>query len=169
MDTLIVALRVVLSLGVVLGLLWYLQRRLTKGGGRQKAKADLVVVVGRQAIGQKASVVVVDVDGQRLVLGVTEQSVSVLHGSDTPVPEPATAAPGYTADAFARSLTTATSAEPVLTPPLAFRPRRAHGAPTRVSATTNPDGTIAPSSRLAGSILSPATWQQTAAALRHGR
>ncbi|KGJ71861.1 hypothetical protein GY21_19285 [Cryobacterium roopkundense] len=150
MDTLIVALRVVVSLSVVLALLWYLQRRFTKGV-RARGGANLVTVVGRQGLGQKASVVVVDIDGQRLVLGVTEQSVTVLHGSGTPVP-----AAGH--EAFARSMHTATvstapESDAAVGAPLEFRPRR---KPVQAGA-------------LSGSILSASTWQQAAAALRQGR
>jgi len=151
-DTLVVALRVVLSLAVVLGLLWVLQRRLSRGSGSRTA--NLVSIVGRQGLGQKASVVVVDVDGRRFVLGVTEQSITVLHGSE-PDAEPAAVAllPGGTATAFDRTLRAATTAEDdTPEPPLAFRPRRDRHP-----------------SRLSGSILSPTTWQQTAAILRHGR
>jgi len=144
-DTLIVALRVVLSLSVVLALLWYLQRRFTKGV-RARGGANLVTVVGRQGLGQKASVVVVDIDGQRLVLGVTEQSVTVLHGSETPVP-----VEGH--EAFARSMTTATQNDAEVGAPLVFRPRR------------KPESAAA----LNGSILSASTWQQAAAAFRQGR
>ncbi|GEP25411.1 flagellar biosynthetic protein FliO [Cryobacterium levicorallinum] len=173
MDTLIVALRVVLSLGVVFGLLWYLQRRLVKGG-RAKLSANLVTVVGRANVGQKASVVVVDVDGQRLILGVTEHAVSVLHGSPASIDDageadavatltdtttvPAQSSAQASAAIFARSLDSAAS-DDTLAPTLAFRPRR-KGTPA-------PKTT--PPSRLAGSILSPATWTQTAAALRNGR
>ena len=171
MDTLIVALRVVLSLGVVFGLLWYLQRRLVKGG-RTKLSANLVTVVGRANVGQKASVVVVDVDGRRLVLGVTEHAVSVLHGANAPSDSETDAAATLTetaavpaqspaeasATVFARTLDSAAS-DDSLAPTLEFRPRR-KGAPAPKTA---------PSSRLAGSILSPATWTQTAAALRNGR
>lgn len=84
MDTLFVGLRVVLSLGVVLALLYVLQKRIVKGGraGRQAAQ---VKVVARQGIGAKASVVVVDVEGERLVLGVTDASVTVLAAADRPV------------------------------------------------------------------------------------
>ncbi|SEN47925.1 flagellar biosynthetic protein FliO [Cryobacterium sp. TMT1-3] len=148
MDTLIVAARVVLSLGVVLALLWYLQRRLSRGA-LGKNVANPVTVVGRQPIGQKASVVVIEVEGTRLVLGVTEQAVTVLHEKS-----PATTStlddaisllggPASTpAIAFARSLATATAddAAPVQ-PPVA-------------------------SAALAGSILSPSTWRQAAALLR---
>lgn len=152
MDTLVVALRVVLSLAVVLGLLWVLQRRLSRGSGGRAA--NIVTVVGRQGLGQKASVVVVDVDGRRFVLGVTEQSISVLHDSE-PVPATAPAAvatlPVGSATAFDRTLRAATE-DDAPEPPLAFRPRRDRSP-----------------SRLSGSILSPSTWQQTAAILRHGR
>ncbi|TFD35570.1 flagellar biosynthetic protein FliO [Cryobacterium sp. TMT1-19] len=172
MDTILVALRVALSLAAVLGLLWVLQRKLTKGslGGRIP---NLVTVVGRQGVGQKASVVVVDIEGRRFVLGVTEQSVSVLHDGQAPtdaaapLPAPLTAAlaatlPGrrahHAAADFARELDQATHAGAThdgeeLTPPLILRPRRDRAIPGRIG----------------GSILSPATWQQTAAALRQGR
>lgn len=180
METTLVALRVALSLAAVLGLLWVLQRKLTKGslGGRTP---NLVTVVGRQGVGQKASVVVVDIEGRRFVLGVTEQSVSVLHDGQAPtdaaapLPAPLTAAlaatlPGrrahHAAADFARELDQATHAAhdgathdgathdgEELTPPLILRPRRDRAIPGRIG----------------GSILSPATWQQTAAALRQGR
>jgi flagellar protein FliO/FliZ len=176
-DTVVVALRVVLSLAVVLGLLWVLQRRLSRGSGARSA--DVVTVVGRQGLGQKASVVVVDVDGRRFVLGVTEQSINVLHTQDTePAAEPGATTDTDSAAVFARSLHAqaagprlVSSAIPPLRattqpapgtdapeeqqaePPLSFRPRRDRGQ----------------GGRLGGSILSPATWQQTAALLRHGR
>ena len=44
-----------------------------------------MTVVGRQGVGSKASVVVVDVDGTRFVLGVTEHAVNVLQSGDRPV------------------------------------------------------------------------------------
>ena len=171
MDTLFVALRVALSLAAVLGLLWALQRRLTRGS-RGSRSQNLVTVVGRQGLGQKASVVVVDIDGRRFVLGVTEQSVNVLHGGDAAGASAAGAsAAGDSAagdSVFARSLTAAADdsaanpadSESELAPPLILRPR--HGASARAAARADHN-------RLGGSILSPATWQQTAAALRQGR
>ena len=151
MDTLIVAVRVALSLGVVLALLWYLQRRLSRGA-RALGVANPVTVVGRQPIGQKASVVVVEVDGTRLVLGVTEQAVTVLHEKYL---VPATVSTldaaisvlggSQSAPAFARSLAAAEVDDAArVAPPV-------------------------PSAPLAGSILSPSTWRQTAALLRQGR
>ena len=92
MDTLFVALRVALSLGVVLALLWVLQKRLAKGGLRGGRASAPVTIVARQGIGAKASVVVVDVEGERLVLGVTESSITVLAAADAPAAQPAVVA-----------------------------------------------------------------------------
>jgi len=229
-DTLLVALRVALSLAVVVGLLWVLQRRMQKGT-RRGPKASLVSVVGRQGLGQKASVVVVDVEGRRFVLGVTEQSVTVLHDAATPAETFATslhavdvesegspASPlrfpqaahalagagsrnrsgdglsGVTAAAAdagpsaadARTIAagaseasaaitgtaiTGTADSAALPVPLTFRPRHDRGiraAEAAARAESGPGSSSRPN-RLAGSILSPATWQQTAAALRQGR
>ena len=65
MDALILGLRVLVALGAVLGLMWFLQRRLGKGTGRRRADRALTVV-SRQSVGQKASVVVVDAAGPAL-------------------------------------------------------------------------------------------------------
>ncbi|TFB83832.1 flagellar biosynthetic protein FliO [Cryobacterium algoricola] len=189
MDTLLVALRVALSLAVVVGLLWVLQRRMQKGT-RRGPKASLVSVVGRQGLGQKASVVVVDVEGRRFVLGVTEQSVTVLHDAVSPAESFATTLHAADADADSRATTgpfaradastarayegaaTAAAADDEALPaPLTFRPRHDRGtraADPAVRDESGPGSSSRPN-RLAGSILSPATWQQTAAALRQGR
>ena len=82
MDNLFIALRVVVSLAAVLGLLYVLQRRLVPRLGA--AGHRHVNVVARQGIGPKASVVLVDVEGRRYLLGVAEQSVSVLDSFDAP-------------------------------------------------------------------------------------
>ncbi|MFJ4029514.1 flagellar biosynthetic protein FliO [Paenarthrobacter sp. NPDC089989] len=84
MDSFILGLRVVVALGAVLAVIWLLQRRLGKGKGRRRADSTLSVV-SRQALGQKASVVVVDAGDKRFLLGVTEHNVRVLHTSDAPV------------------------------------------------------------------------------------
>ncbi|HEY0692848.1 MAG TPA: flagellar biosynthetic protein FliO [Kribbella sp.] len=148
MDTAVVALRVVVSLAVVLGLLWVLQRRLNKGARTSRA-GDLVTVIGRRGIGQKASVVIVDVDGTRFVLGVTEQSINVLHSELREESMPALAGPRRAA-AFAQTLRNSADSTDAgrVQPPLEFRPRHRN------------------TGRLGGSILSSATWQQTVAALR---
>ncbi|THJ65037.1 hypothetical protein E8P82_12965 [Arthrobacter echini] len=175
MDAVVLALRVLLSLGVVLALLFVLHRRLSKLNGN-RAGAGIMSVVARQGIGAKASVVVLDAEGTRFYLGVTDQSVAVLHSaaapralqavgeqdgvvaalpvaSGPPVPAAARAA-GESAD-FAASLRVALEEEPQYATRRAARTARATEA-TRASRT-------AP---LQGSILSPATWKQTARFLR---
>lgn len=150
MDTALVALRVLLSLGAVLALLWYAQRRLTRSTAKRRGKAaDLVTVVGRQSVGIKASVVVVDIDGARFVLGVTEHTVSVLHSAG--LPSEAQPAQTESPDAFAATLAGVTNIDSANGPQLQLRPRR----------NTTVQGN--------GSILSPATWKQTAAAIRQIR
>ncbi|MEX1080043.1 MAG: flagellar biosynthetic protein FliO [Homoserinimonas sp.] len=167
METIYLALRVLLSLAVVLAAIWYAHRRLTKGGRLTPRAAKAVNVVARQSVGSKASVVVMDVDGQRFLLGVTEQSVTVLNTSETPAAEPArehAVAPSVPAiaglstsrpnggAAFARVLSDMQT------------PRAEHTTPAPVAYLPE-SGTSA----LDGSILSAATWKRTAAALRRAR
>ena len=107
-----------------------------------------MTVVGRQGIGMKASVVVVDVDGTRFLLGVTEHAVNVLHSSGAPASS--TADPETPAQDFATALAGVTSIDEAAEHRL--RPRRNQQT-----------------AQAGGSILSPATWKQTAAALRQIR
>jgi flagellar protein FliO/FliZ len=135
MDTLFLALRVLLSLAAVLGVIWFAQRRLSKG---VRAKAGKTInVVGRQGIGAKASVAVIDVDGKRFLLGVTEHAVTILHTSDAPI---------AAAEAFSRALEAET------------------GAPAAAAAAKAPLATA--KGPLAGSILSADTWRRAFASLR---
>nr|WP_244638751.1 MULTISPECIES: flagellar biosynthetic protein FliO [unclassified Frigoribacterium] len=69
-----------------------MQKRLAKGGLRGGRASAPVSIVARQGIGAKASVVVVDVEGERLVLGVTESSITVLAAADAPAAQPAVVA-----------------------------------------------------------------------------
>ncbi|ROS50383.1 flagellar biosynthetic protein FliO [Frigoribacterium sp. PhB24] len=196
MDTVVVGLRVVLSLGVVLALLWVLQKRLVKGGRAGTRATSQVSVVARQGVGAKASVVVVDVEGERLVLGVTESSVTVLAAADRPVdagaltlvPDPTGAEAEPAAQearvtpiapvAFASVLSAESAsardelpARPVdATPVEMLRPR---GAARRAAVSRPRDLDARRRGRavrsLEGSILAPDTWRQAAAALRSGR
>jgi flagellar protein FliO/FliZ len=182
-DTLVLAARVALSLAVVLGVLWFLQRRLSRSA-RGKRATSVVTVVTRQGISPKASVVVVDVEGSRYLLGVTEQSITLLSSGDAPaapaalvavpaavpaaVPTPvaAPAAENTSAGAFAQAL----QAEGEL----AVVPAAAEGAYRRPRDRASrsgitPAATPVDGSPLAGSILSGATWRLAAAALRQRR
>ena len=67
-------LRVVLSLAVVLGILWFV----AKGGRRAGGRTRLVRVAGRQALSRTASVAVVEVADRVLVLGVSDAGVRLL-------------------------------------------------------------------------------------------
>jgi flagellar protein FliO/FliZ len=142
MDTLMLALRVVLSLAAVLGVIWYAQRRISRGtrGGRAKT----ISVVGRQSVGSKASVAVVDVDGKRFLLGVTEHAVTILHTADAPLDS---------ADAFSRALSEETTEH-------ATELSSTHSAPA--GALLRPT----PQSPLAGSLLSADTWRRAFASLK---
>ena len=184
MDTLVIALRVALSLGVVLALMWALHRRMQKGqfgAGRTRGRRSASLeVVARQGIGGKASVVVVDVDGQRLVLGVAEHGVTLLTSGQAPAPE-LTIVTGPvalpTADAFRAELdrqdeggaglpsdtdTDAAATVSVSDDVLPLRPRGRRAAPR-----TNP--VVPTAAQLQGSVLSADTWRQAASALRSRR
>lgn len=193
METFLAGARVVVSLVVVLGLLWMLQRRLTRGS-RKNASAHPVTIVTKQAISPKASVVIIDVDGSRLLLGVTEHAVSVLQSGDAPEPAieaaPAVAARATTskstatkvataqsgAKAFAESLSKVTAAKISAANPSAktvAKPATKTAATKTTTVKKNPD--LAPVAAftgqgpLAGSILSPTTWKQLGATIRRGR
>jgi len=161
MDGVLVALRVLLSLAVVLGLIWVLRRRLDRGA-RARIAANPVTVVGRQNVGQKASVVIVDVAGQRFLLGVTDQQVNVLHQADAPAPA--------TEEEFAVAMSGAVAAAGSDS----ARKTAAHAVPrgsmlgSALSGSAL-SGSALSTSPLGGSILSPAAWKQTAAALRRFR
>ncbi|PJJ73276.1 flagellar protein FliO/FliZ [Diaminobutyricimonas aerilata] len=171
MDTIFLALRVLVSLAAVLAVIWYVQRRWARGRGAGHRKD--IRVVSRQGVGSKASVAVVEVDGTRFLLGVTEQSVNVLNA--TPLQQPELQAVP-TAPGFARILdlqqaqvsqSNAQHAAPV--DPLRVEPSAAVTVlPTRrqVRSSLQRERAAGP---FAGSILSPDTWRQAGAALRQAR
>jgi flagellar protein FliO/FliZ len=175
-DNILLALRVVVSLGVVIGAIWFVQRRMSRGGIRAKRVAKPISVVARQNLGPKASVAVVEFGGKRFLLGVTEHGISVL--DNAPAEEPATveepvpaAAPAVVASKasvarrtgskqnsrdFAQALDQASEA-----------PSLAKPAPVRLAKNDMFGAAFVPStSKLGGSILSAATWKQAWIAVR---
>ncbi|QWZ08500.1 flagellar biosynthetic protein FliO [Nocardioides panacis] len=151
--------RVVISLGVVLGLFWTIARiGSRKVGGRDRS---LVRVRSRQALSRGSSLAVVEVGSRVLVVGVSDAGVRLLTELDpfeletdvsdlTELPAEATV---LRADAPAR--------------PLSRRATRSSGRPARSA--TRPAARIAPrpatraaddASALGGSLLAPATWKQ---------
>lgn len=116
MDDVLVALRMIVALGAVLGLLLFLSRRLQKAGAKgdnplsgllpkklgrvsgarsgrstqgrgTKARQEKITVVARSGIGAKAQLVVAEFGGIRYVLGVTEHGISVVDTQEAPLPE----------------------------------------------------------------------------------
>ncbi|WP_431792381.1 FliO/MopB family protein [Microbacterium paraoxydans] len=136
-----------------------MQRRVSKTQARRR-DAEAITVLGRQGIGPKAQLVVVQTDDARYVLGVTEHGVSVVDRLPLRA-EPAESEDGRppatrTADdaEFDRILAAAalTSTPPAVSPAPELRRRVRHR-----------------NDPLRGSILSPDTWRQTAEALRRAR
>ncbi|GAA4749487.1 hypothetical protein GCM10025783_22230 [Amnibacterium soli] len=78
MDTVFLALRVVVALGAVFGALLFAHRWITKGRPGSQPRNRQIAVVARQGLGAKAGIAVVDAGGRRYLLGVTEHAVTVL-------------------------------------------------------------------------------------------
>lgn len=114
MEEILVALRALVSLAAVLGLLLWLRHRVKKGQtastaaspsrglpgklGRMTAllpsrspaaarasRPEKITVVARSGIGGKAQLVVAEFGGIRYVLGVTEQGISVVDTQEAPL------------------------------------------------------------------------------------
>jgi flagellar protein FliO/FliZ len=157
MDSLILGLRVLLSLGAVFGLMWLAYRRVRSGSPSLKARS--MSVVARQTVGPKASVVLVDTEGKRFLLGVTEHGINVLHSGEAPE-----AVPVLLPDA----------AEPAPLPlpvgpdgePLTRRAIRQASFEAELAQRRGSVGGRGPAT--GGSILDPGTWRLAAGTLRHG-
>jgi flagellar protein FliO/FliZ len=172
MEPLVLGLRVLVSLAAVFGLMWLLHRRLRAGTPGLRAK--VLSVVARQTVGPKASVVLVDTDGKRFLLGVTEHGISVLHTADAP--EPVVAAPAQPAEVSGSP--TGAGPDPDhdavpgdSLPVTATRRSVKHAASFEAELRRQRAQSVGDSGRpaRAGSILEPATWRLAAEALRSGR
>jgi flagellar protein FliO/FliZ len=145
-ETLVLVLRVALSLGVVLLLLWFLARRF--GGRAGAGRAVPIDVLGRRSLGRRSGVAVVEIAGRVLVLGVSDNGVRLVadlgHG-------PAGSPPGALGHAAA-------PAPELLTDPLLVSDTARIAAPP-----TAPADDFA--SVLAGSVLDKATWARARQAL----
>jgi flagellar biosynthetic protein FliO len=78
LDTVFLALRVVVALGAVFGALLLAHRWITKGRPGSAPRNKQISMVARQSLGAKAGIAVVDAGGKRYLLGVTEHAVTVL-------------------------------------------------------------------------------------------
>jgi len=150
METAAVIGRMLISLGVVLGFMWLIARRLKKPG--RVGSTGLVDVLGRRQVSRNASVAVVRVLDQALIVGITDGQISLIGETDLTAAERA-----------------------IEQPPARRTPRPARPKPSRSIA---PDGRIVEGSlaaavavaprppALAGSALSADTWRQTLNSLR---
>ncbi|OQS47855.1 flagellar biosynthetic protein FliO [Chromobacterium violaceum] len=93
-----VILGLAVVLGVIVGVAWLFKRL----SGGMLGGAGRVRVVGGTMVGQKERVVIVELEGEWLVLGVTPQQVNLL--SKMPRPEGAESEPAEPAEPFARWL-----------------------------------------------------------------
>lgn len=146
-----------MSLAAVLGVLWLLQRRLSRAPARRREPAEAIRIIGRQSLGAKARLVVVEIDGARYVLGITDHGVSVvdrLGGAGT-----ASAADVGRGTVTDREEGGAAPSDRILT--LVPMPDAAPSVP-RLRERHRRDP-------LKGSILSAETWRQSADALRRAR
>lgn len=153
-----------LSLAAVLGVLWFLQRRVARTQARRR-DSEAITVLGRQGVGPKAQIVVIQTEDARYVLGVTEHGVNVVDRLPVkPTAQPdettrptwstATAEAASDAEEFDRILAATALTESTIISPASPAPQR------RVRHRNDP---------LRGSILSPETWRQTAEAIRRTR
>jgi len=113
-DDILVALRAIVALGAVLGLLLFLSRRLQKSQAKgtrplagllpkrltrltelrpsrpsasPRPRPEKITVVARSGIGGKAQLVVAEFGGIRYVLGVTEHGINVVDTQEAPPAE----------------------------------------------------------------------------------
>ncbi|KQQ64753.1 flagellar biosynthetic protein FliO [Microbacterium sp. Leaf320] len=132
MDDILVALRAIVALGAVLGLLLFLSRRLQKSQAKgvsplaglmpkklarltelrpsrpaagPKPRPEKITVVARSGIGGKAQLVVAEFGGIRYVLGVTEHGINVVDTQEAPpVEEESTTEESTVADDLANDI-----------------------------------------------------------------
>lgn len=160
MDTLLLAARVGLSLAAVLGLMWWLSRRMQSSTLLRRRRRESLTVLGRQQLGGKSGVALIEASGRRLVIGYGEQGVTLLHDAgDAPDHDEDGDAPSADAsqsvdlDGELMSLTSADASHASL----------ASRAPARSTSARMADARR-PRSPLEGSILAPDTWRKAVVA-----
>jgi flagellar protein FliO/FliZ len=148
MDTVAVVGRLLLSLAVVLGLMWVIARRVKRGAGGKGRSNRLIDVLSRQQLSRTASVAVVRVLDQALIVGITDGQITVLGDTDL--------------DA-AQAQLEVESARPR---PAASRPAASRPGASRPAVARKTIETPARKGALSGSALSLGTWKQTVESLR---
>ncbi len=179
-SAVVLGLRVVLALVCVFGLLWWAGRRMAGTPAGRRARATSLDVVSRQSVGQKASVALIEVEGRRLLLGVSEHGVTLLteiapaavepQGAEDRVElDPAELAAlarlddlddidfGEAVDAPAAAAQRSATTRPTTPRSLSERPTPPAARKPAVPTPRNP---------LEGSVLSAATWRQAVVAVQ---
>jgi len=146
MDQISLAIRVVFSLAIVLGIMWAISRAMR---GRAPVIAGLPLqVIARASLGKRSSVAVISVGGRGVLVGITDHQVTLL--GDVEVPAASQPRSEIRTRLAFPEFDDASATEDALheldSPGLARAPQS--------------DGA------LTGSLLSPATWRQSVAALR---
>jgi flagellar protein FliO/FliZ len=171
-DTVFLALRVIVSLAVVIGAIWFVQKRLGRAA-KVKSKSKPIAMIARQTVGVKASVAVVEFGAKRFLLGVTEHGISVLDSTEIEpvqieetetVAQPSRVSLTASGQHFADALSLVDGGPPVpATAARELRPGSDSGVESAYLRSRPAKSTIA------GSILSASTWRQAFAALRAER
>lgn len=163
MDTLILAARVGLSLAAVLGLMWWLSRRMQSSTLMRRRRRETLSVLGRQQLGGKSGVALIEASGRRLVIGYGEQGVTLLHDagdapeSDEDVDKSTSRGGGLDGELISLTKGDAVDASPVS--------RAAMSAPAHARSTSaRMADARRPRSPLEGSILAPDTWRKAVVA-----
>ena len=182
MDTVSLIGRLLVSLAAVLGVIWVLARRMKRTTGG--TATQLIDVLGRQQLSRTASVAVVRVGEQALVLGVTDAQVSVLGETDLGTAQAMVAGPAEPRRASPRGAARRSAgthaAVPAAAVATAAHARAAHSPAPHAPAPHSPAPAVpapaphapvaAPAAHaagpLGGSVLSPQTWRQTLDSLR---
>lgn len=178
MDTsaLVLGLRVLVSLACVLGLIWFAHRRLAGTPAVRRQRAATLSVVGRQSLGGKNGLALVDVAGRRLLLGVGEQGVRLLTEIEVPAEELAERRRAERVEIDPAELAALVDGPDAVLPS-----PRSPGAPAPVPAapplmTSGPSTSSTPAARmpavteprnpLEGSILDATTWRRAVVAVQ---
>lgn len=157
-SSIVLLLRVLLSLACVLGLMWFLGRRIARGRVAARARTTTISVVAKQSLGGRTGVALLEVGGRRLLVGTGEHGVTLLTELE-PEPEPAE-------DGAARTEIDTEELERMLAAP-SPTDDDASSAPTTL--TTPAARTLAvstPRNPLEGSILAPSTWRRAVVAVQ---
>jgi len=162
-ETLILAARVGLSLAAVLGLMWWLSRRMQSSTLMRRRRRESLTVLGRQQLGKQTGVALIEASGRRLVIGYGEHGVTLLHDAgDAPVADEDLAASTPCAVDLDGELISLTNAD-ASNASAVNRAAMPAPAPARSTSARMADARR-PRSPLEGSILAPDTWRKAVVA-----